>query len=63
MNSITIYLAQRFIRFWDTTWELGNGIKNLLPESAQPLFNSIVYVSLCWLFLYFLYKKKVFLKV
>lgn len=63
MNSITIYLAQRFIRFWDTTWEVGNGIKNLLPEPAQPLFNSMVYVTLCWLFLYFLYKKKVFLKV
>ena len=63
MNSITIYLAQRFIRFWDTTWELTNGVKQLLPEVAQPLFNSVAYIALCWLFLYFLYKKKVFLKV
>ena len=35
MNSITIYLAQRFIRFWDTTWEVGNGIKNLKKVKTQ----------------------------
>ena len=63
MNSITIYLAQRFIRFQYTADALFSGIINWFPETVQPFLSSSGYVAVCWLFLYFLYKKKVFLKV
>jgi predicted acyltransferase len=63
MNPITIYLANRII-----TWDNGNrfffcGIAALFPENWGELVLAIGYVTIGWLFLYFLYKKKIFLKV
>ena len=63
MNSITIYLAQRFIRFSYTNEALFGGLAKLMPESAQPLVLAIGYIAVCWAFLYFLYRQKIFLKV
>jgi len=63
LNSITIYLGQRFINFSYTSNRLFGGLVGFLPENAQPFFTNLAYVAVCWLFLYFLYKKKVFLKV
>ena len=63
MNSITIYLAQHFINFTYTAERIFGGLIKLLPETVQPFLSSAAYVAVCWLFLYFLYKKKVFLKV
>lgn len=63
MNSITIYLAQRFIRFQATADAIFGGVVRLFPENAQSFFSSAAYITVCWIFLYFLYKKNVFLKV
>lgn len=63
MNPITIYLANRIIGFGRATDFLFGGIAELLPEAWSPLIIAIGYVIVGWLFLYLLYKKKIFLKV
>lgn len=63
MNSITIYLAQKFISFWHTDGEIFGGVIKLFPENAQGTVECVGYIALCWLFLYFLYRKNIFLKV
>ncbi len=63
MNSITIYLGQKFINFSYTSEKLFGGLVGMMPEVSQPFFTSAAYIAVCWLFLYFLYRKRVFLKV
>ena len=63
MNSITIYLAQRFINFRYTADSLFGGLTSLVPENAQPLISSLAYIAVCWGFLYVLYRQRIFLKV
>ena len=63
MNSITIYLGQRFINFSYTSERLFDGLVKLMPEDSQAFFSKAAYIAVCWLFLYFLYRKRVFLKV
>jgi predicted acyltransferase len=63
MNSILIYMAQHFIGFEHTSEKLFEGIVKYFSEPYQKVFYAIGYVVVEWLFLYFLYKKKVFLKV
>lgn len=63
LNSITIYMAQRIINFRYTSDFLFGGIVSLFPESWAGLVSSTGYVALSWLFMYFLYKQKIFLKV
>lgn len=63
MNSITIYLAQSFIKFSYTSDKVFGGLIGLFPETVQPFLVQAAYITVCWLFLYFLYKKRVFLKV
>ena len=62
-NSITIYMAQKFINFSYTSKALFGGVVDLMPESVQPMFSSIGYIAVCWGFLYFLYRQRIFLKV
>ena len=63
MNPITIYLANRIIK-WDGANEFFfRGIANILPEAWAPLIMSIGYIVVAWTFLYILYKRKIFLKV
>lgn len=63
MNSITIYLAQRIIGFNKSAEFFFTGLTGLLPENAQPLIQSAGYIAVCWVFLYFLYRHRIFLKV
>ena len=63
LNSITIYLAQRIINFDGISKFFLGGIIKFLPENLAFLVSSIGYIAVCWGFLYFLYKKKIFLKV
>ena len=63
LNSITIYMAQRIINFHDTSDFLMGGVINWFPESWSVFLNGVSYVAVCWLFLYFLYKQKIFLKI
>jgi predicted acyltransferase len=63
MNSILIYISPIFIN-WDYT---ANGFFKWLAQLTGPTYGSVV-LALCaigieWLFLYFLYKKKAFLRV
>lgn len=63
LNSITIYLAQRIIGFKQIANFFLEGVINLSSPNVGELIGRIAYITVCWLFLYFLYKKKVFLKV
>lgn len=63
MNSITVYLAQSVINFQHTAKFLFGGFINLFPTSYAELLGALAYVATVWIFLYILYKKKIFLKV
>jgi predicted acyltransferase len=63
MNSILIYMSGHFIN-WDYT---NNGFFQWLGQLIGDPFNAVIlactYVLIKWAFLYFLYKKNVFLRV
>ncbi len=63
MNSITIYLAQQFVDFSKPVKALFGGVLELLPREYHALGWWCCYMLVCWCLLYFLYRKKVFLKV
>ncbi|MCC8172285.1 MAG: DUF5009 domain-containing protein [Parabacteroides sp.] len=63
MNSITIYMAQRIFDFGYTSDFLFGGLANLIPGNARMLVSACGFVAVSWLFLYFLYRKNIFLKV
>lgn len=63
MNSITIYLAHRVIDFQYAAKFLFGGLIELFPASWAPFLGATAYTAAGWIFLYFLYKKKIFLKV
>ena len=63
MNSITIYLAQRIISFSGINKFFFGGLAGLCSEAVGEVILDAGFVVVCWLFLYFLYKKKVFLKI
>lgn len=63
LNSITIYLAQRIVGFGRISDFFLGGVASKCPEAVAAVIDSAGYVAVCWLFLYFLYRKKVFLKV
>jgi len=62
MNPITIYLTERIVNFRSATRFFFGGITSLLPEAWAPLIDGIGITAIAWVFLYILYKKKVFLK-
>lgn len=63
LNSITIYMAQIVVSFWSISKFFLGGFATLVgkPWNSVILFSG--YVAACWLFLFFLYKKKTFLKI
>ena len=63
MNSITIYIAQQFVGFNAASKFVLGGVAGLLPDLWGRLVLSLGYIAACWLFLLFLYRKNVFLKV
>lgn len=63
LNSITIYMAQRIVSFSDIEEFFLGGLEKALPGGFPTVVNGIGYILVCWLFLYFLYKHKVFLKI
>lgn len=64
LNPITIYMLQYKILDFSLIRDffLGGLIKNS-PEAIVPLLSSLGYVACMWIFLYILYRKKIFLKV
>ena len=63
MNSITIYMAQRIIDFGFSRDFLFSGLASLFPEAWGAVILQLGYISVCWLFLFVLYRHKIFLKV
>ena len=66
MNSIAIYMAQSVIGAGHANDFLFSWAWRHLPEDCADLkvvLMKLGYVTICWLFLYFLYRKNTFLKV
>ncbi len=63
MNSLTIYMVYRFVNFRHTSRLLFEGLYKPLGENWLPVMESLGALVLVWLFLYFLYQKKIFFKV
>lgn len=63
MNSITIYMGQRIVNFRSISNFFVGGIASLGGEAWAGFIGALGYLAISWLFLYFLYRKKVFLKV
>jgi predicted acyltransferase len=62
VNAITIYLVYHLFDFGTITTIFVHGFINRLGP-AQPVFWAASVMMTGWLFLYFLYRKKIFLKV
>jgi predicted acyltransferase len=63
MNSLTIYLAYRFVNFNFTSDLLFAGLYQPLDPKWRPLLESVGALVLVWMFLYVLYRRKIFFKV
>lgn len=63
MNSITIYLVKRIVGFDAANKLLFGGLAGLFAPEAGAVVLSVGFLVLVWVFLYFLYRKGLFLKV
>jgi predicted acyltransferase len=63
MNSILIYLSDDFIKWRYTTEALFKWLVQLTGQPYDIVVLAICMVTVKWMFLYFLYRKKVFLRV
>lgn len=63
MNSITIYLAYHFIDFNKTSSMLFAGLYAPLPEPWHEVFEAVGALALVWGMMYFLYRKKIFIRI
>lgn len=63
LNSITIYMAQRIVDFRRISNLFTGGFAEQLPEQWGAVVLAAAYLAVNWLFLYFLYRKQVFLKI
>ena len=63
MNSLTIYLAYRLVDFGFTSRLLFEGLYAHTAEKWHPVFESLGALALVWVFLYVLYRLKVFVKI
>jgi predicted acyltransferase len=63
MNPVTIYLVARIVNFDSANRFFFGGITALLPEAWAPLIDGIGITTIAWVFLYILYRKKIFLRV
>jgi predicted acyltransferase len=62
MNAITIYVANAFIPFRGISESLVGGAASHVG-TAGPLIVQFTAVLLVWLFLYHLYRQKIFLRI
>ncbi|MBN1414829.1 MAG: DUF5009 domain-containing protein [Bacteroidales bacterium] len=64
LNSITIYmLTAGIINFQTMNEFFFPGVIKFFSETVQPMISSLCYILCVWVFLYILYRKKIFLKV
>ncbi len=63
LNSLTIYMASNCVNFRYTAARLFGGLYAPLPEQWHDVFEAFGAIIISWLFLYFLYRKKIFVKI
>ncbi|MEO8763628.1 MAG: DUF5009 domain-containing protein [Ginsengibacter sp.] len=63
MNSILIYMSGRFIDWEYSTNGFFKWLGELVGNPVNAIIMAICYVMVKWAFLYFMYRKKVFLRV
>jgi predicted acyltransferase len=63
MNSILIYISGHFINWHYTTNSFFHWLGQLAGDPYNIVVLSICFIFVKWLFLYFMYKKRVFLRV
>ena len=63
VNSITIYMVQRIVRVSYTSEFFFGGLASKLSPEAAAVVLSAGYVAVCWLLLWFLDRKKIYLKI
>jgi hypothetical protein len=63
MNSILIYMSSRVINWNYATNGFFQWVGQLVGSPYGPFVMVICFMAVKWAFLYFLYKKKVFLRV
>lgn len=63
MNSLTVYFLYRFVNFRRMSEMLIGGLYAPLSEDWQPVIQALGALALVWLFLYFLYRKGIFVKI
>lgn len=63
MNSILVFMAPRFINFPHLHHRLFDGVYSLVPETYTGIVELVGYMLVLWLFLYFMYRQRIFLKV
>ncbi|WP_214073458.1 DUF5009 domain-containing protein [Mucilaginibacter sp. dw_454] len=63
MNSILIYMSTHFIDWEHTNTAFFNWLFQLAGNLWAPVVAAITYLAIKWLFLLFMYRKKVFLRV
>jgi len=63
MNPITIYLASSIVDFGYTVNFVFAGLISFFTAALQPVVFGIILVLLKWVILWFMYKRKIFLKV
>ena len=63
MNAITVYLLQRIVDIDSISRFFLSGVSRLLSQELGLVLISMGHLAVCWLILWFLYRKGVFLKV
>ena len=63
MNSLTIYLAYHFIDFEHTSHALFAGLYAPVPEQFHDALEALGALVLVWSMMYFLYRKRIFIKI
>ncbi|MBH2004770.1 MAG: DUF5009 domain-containing protein [Sphingobacteriia bacterium] len=63
MNSILIYISEKFIDWEYSAKAVTGWLAELSGEQYYPVVIALSYVAIKWIFLRFLYEKKIFLKV
>ena len=63
INSIASYLLPAIINYWSTSEFIFGGFASLFPKDWSAVVLRAGYLLVAWSVLYFLYRKKVFLKV
>ena len=63
MNSIAAYLGYHIVNFAYTSDFLFGGLIGLFPQNWTPFLNSLGAMALLWGVIWFLYKKKIIIKL